>query len=60
MIIVCHDYEEAGSLVALGSCVEGWVTGLEVHSSVGGARPGQEAWVVGFWGDVSLLIVTPG
>lgn len=42
MIIVCHDYEEAGSLVARNTCVEGWVTGLEVHSSVGGARPGQE------------------
>lgn len=40
--------------------MEGWVTGLEVHSSVGGARPGQEAWVVGFCGDGSLLIVTPG
>lgn len=35
MIIVCHDYEEAGSLVAW----KAGETGLEVHSSVGGARP---------------------
>ena len=38
MIIVCHDYEDAGSLVALN--VRGGLVGpgLGVHSSVGGAR----------------------
>ena len=39
MIIVCHDYEDAGSLVALN--VRGGLVGpgLGVHSSVGVARP---------------------
>lgn len=39
MIIVCHDYEDAGSLVALN--VRGGLVGpgLGVHSSVGGSRP---------------------